>query len=119
MPARQAFQAIVYVLRTKIQWNALPRRFGSSSAVHARFKYWEKNGFFHAIWQTGLAEHDGLEGISWEWQSADNAIVKKPLTDGCAGRNPTSRGKKSEPTQPAQQRIWRPARNRRIRQQGQ
>ena len=29
MPDRQAFAAIVYVLRTGIQWNALPRALGA------------------------------------------------------------------------------------------
>jgi len=31
----QVFCAIVYVLRTGCQWKALPREFGSASAVHA------------------------------------------------------------------------------------
>lgn len=37
-PARQVFEALVYVLRTGCQWKALPKeRFGSASAVHKRF----------------------------------------------------------------------------------
>lgn len=37
-PARQVFEAIVYVLRTGCQWKAFPKeRFGSASAVHKRF----------------------------------------------------------------------------------
>ena len=32
-----------------------------------------------AIWQKGLAEYDELEGISWEWQSADGSMVKSPM----------------------------------------
>ena len=37
-PARQVFEAIMFVLRTGCQWRALPReRFGSASAVHKRF----------------------------------------------------------------------------------
>ncbi len=44
-PARQVFEAIVYVLRTGCQWKALPKeRFGSASAVHKRFLEWEKAG---------------------------------------------------------------------------
>jgi len=31
----------VYILRTGIQWNALPRELGASSTVHDRFQEWE------------------------------------------------------------------------------
>lgn len=31
MPDRQAYAAILFVLRTGIQWNALPRELGASS----------------------------------------------------------------------------------------
>jgi transposase len=56
-PARQVFEAIVYVLRTGCQWKALPKeRFGSASAIHKRFLEWEAAGFFEALWAAGLAE---------------------------------------------------------------
>ena len=45
MDDRKAFEAIVYLLRTGIQWNALPRELGASSTVHDRFQEWEKQGF--------------------------------------------------------------------------
>jgi transposase len=32
------FTAIVYVLRTGIQWNALPRELGASTTVYDRFR---------------------------------------------------------------------------------
>ena len=63
MSARQVFAAIVYVLRTGCQWKALPREFGSASSVHKYFQLWQKAGFFLRIWQTGLAEYDGMQGI--------------------------------------------------------
>ena len=46
MPPRQVFSAIVYVLRTGCQWKALPKEFGSASAVHAYFQRWQREGFF-------------------------------------------------------------------------
>jgi len=94
LPDRQVFEAIVFVLRTGIQWKALPRGFGSSSAVHKRFQQWERAGFFLRVWQAGLAEYDGMRGIAWEWQSVDGALGKAPLATECAGPNPTDRGKK-------------------------
>jgi putative transposase len=41
MDDHKAFEAVVYVLRTGIQWNALPRELGASSTVHDRFQQWE------------------------------------------------------------------------------
>ena len=37
MTPRQVFAAIYFVLRTGIQWKALPKSFGSSSSVHSYF----------------------------------------------------------------------------------
>jgi putative transposase len=87
------FEAIVYVLRTGCQWKALPReRFGSASAVHARFLEWERAGFFEALWQAGLAEYDDLQGIAWRWQSIDGATMKAPLAQEVVLMAPLVRG---------------------------
>jgi hypothetical protein len=45
MDDREAFAAMIYVLRTGIQWNALPREMGASSTVHDRYQEWERLGF--------------------------------------------------------------------------
>jgi len=115
MAARQVFAAIVYVLRTGIQWKALPREFGSASAVHQHFQNWYRAGFFLKLWQAGLAEYDGMQGIAWQWQAADGAMGKAPLATECVGPNPTDRGKKRAQTQPAGRRPWGPAVDRRQR----
>ena len=93
MPDRQAFAAIVYVLRTGIQWNALPRELGASSTVHDRFQEWEKQGVFKALWQAGLEEYDEVKGIQWEWQAVDGVMTKAPFGKGATGPNPTDRAK--------------------------
>ena len=92
---RLAFEAIVFVLRTGCQWKALPgERFGSASAIHARFLQWERAGVFQQLWKAGLAEYDELEGIAWRWQIIDGAMMKAPLAQSTVGSNPTDRGKK-------------------------
>ncbi len=93
MPTRQVFAAIVYVLHTGIQWKALPRKFGSASAVYQHFQNWQKVGFFLKLWQAGLAEYDGMQGIAWEWQSVGGALGKAPLAQECVGPNPMDRKK--------------------------
>ena len=90
---RLVFEAIVYMLRTGCQWKALPsERFGSASAIHARFLDWEKAGVFENLWRLGLAEYDEMEGIAWRWQSIDGAMMKAPMTQESVGPNPTDRG---------------------------
>ena len=66
---RQMLGAILYVLRTGIQWNALPRSIGASTTVYDRFRAWERAGFFERLWAAGLAEYDELVGIDWAWLS--------------------------------------------------
>ena len=113
---RLVFEAIVYVLRTGCQWKALPaERFGSASAIHARFLEWEKSGVFENLWSLGLAEYDEMEGIAWRWQSIDGAMMKAPMAQQSVGPNPTDRGKKWEQAPFAGRRTWRPVVDRRDR----
>jgi putative transposase len=88
MPPRQVFSAIVYVLRTGCQWKALPKEFGSASAIHLHFQQWHRAGFFVALWRAGLAEYDEMEGIAWDWQSVDGAMVKAPWPWSAWGPTP-------------------------------
>src|SRR5207248_10537428 len=93
MQDRKAFAGIVYVLRTGIQWNALPRELGASSTVYDRFRWWESQGFFLRLWQAGLASYDELAGIGWDWQSVDSSTVKAPFAQAAVGPAPTDCGK--------------------------
>jgi len=61
---RKMFVAMVYVLRTGIQWNALPRELGASSTVYDRFRFWETQDFFQRVWQVELQHYDELVGIA-------------------------------------------------------
>jgi transposase len=109
LPARQVFVAIVFVLRTGIQWKALPKEvFGSPSSIHRYFQQWHRAGLFVRLWQAGLAEYDDMQGIAWQWQSLDGAMCKAPLAQQKVGPNPTDRGKKWEQAQFAGGRAWHP-----------
>lgn len=117
MDSRKIFEAIVYVLRTGIQWKALPKEYGSSSSIHRYFRKWESAGFFRKLWKKGLAEYDDLEGIAWKWQSIDGAMTKAPMAQETVGPNPTDRGKKWNQTTHSCRRAWSPVVNRRNRSQ--
>jgi len=113
---REVFEAIMYVLRTGCQWKALPREhFGSASAIHKRFLEWEQAGFFSALWRARLAEHDEMEGIAWQWQSFNRALLKSSPARQSLGSNPTDQGKKWKQANAVGRRPWGPAINRRDR----
>ena len=58
MDDRKAMNAIFYILRTGMQWKALPRSLGAASTVHDRFQYWLKAGVFERLWKERLIEYD-------------------------------------------------------------
>jgi putative transposase len=95
VPDRDALNAILLVLRTGMQWNALNATgICSSSSAHRRFQEWAKAGLFEAFWRQELLSYDELKGVEWEWLSCDGASGKAPLGGEKTGPNPTDRAKK-------------------------
>lgn len=80
---RDAMNAILFVLRTGCQWNALNATgICSSSTTHRRFQEWRQAGVFLKLWSDGLEVYDELKGLDWSWQSMDGAMTKAPLGGG-------------------------------------
>ncbi|WP_081699947.1 IS5 family transposase [Candidatus Symbiobacter mobilis] len=92
---RSAMNAILFVLRTGCQWNALNMTgICSCSSAYRRFREWTKAGVFSALWIQQLVEYDKSQGIDWAWTSMDGALTKAPLAgQQTTGANPTDRGK--------------------------
>jgi transposase len=89
VPNRDAMNAILFVLRTGCQWNALDSTgICSSSSAHRRFTEWTNAGVFEAFWKRGLLKYDDLKGLDWEWLSMDGAITKAPLGGEKNGKFP-------------------------------
>src|SRR5262249_25945993 len=73
-------EGIFFVLRTGIQWQAVPREhFGPPSTVYSYFAQWVKAGVFGPLWAVALTVYDDLKGLEWTWQSVDGAMTKAPL----------------------------------------
>jgi transposase len=95
VPDRRAMDAILLVLRTGMQWNALNGTgICTSSSAHRRFQEWVEAGVFAEFWRQGLLAYDELQGVDWEWLSCDGAMGKAPLGGEATGPNPTDRAKK-------------------------
>jgi putative transposase len=103
VPDREAMNAILLVLRTGMQWNALNATgICSSSSAHRRFQEWERAGVFHEIWRRGLFDYDEEIGIDWSWLAADGAMTKAPLGGPKTGPNPTDRAKRGRSARSSQ-----------------
>lgn len=88
---RDAMNAILFLLRTGCQWNALDATgICSCSSAYRRFREWTEAGVFEAFWRQGLTEYDGVKGIDWSWLSMDGAMTKAPLS-GSKKREQTRR----------------------------
>src|SRR5437867_140253 len=97
VPDRDAMDAILLVLRTGMQWNALNATgICSSSSAHRRFQEWEQAGVFHEIWRQGLLAYDAAVGIDWEWLAADGAMGGRRSAASRPGRIPLTERKRGE-----------------------
>jgi len=94
VPDRNAMDAILFVLRTGCQWNALNGTgICKSSPAHRRFIEWTEAGVFLKFWKLGLQKYDNAKGINWSWLSMDGSMTKAPLGGKKTGPNPTDRAK--------------------------
>ena len=104
---RKMMNAIYYVLRTGMQWKALPRELGAPSTVHDRFIEWRAAGVFEALWIQVLSEFDQRVGIEWTWQAMDGVMTKAPLGGEKNGTQPHRPSQVGNQAQSRDGRPWR------------
>ena len=76
---RAALDAIIYRMRSGVQWNQLPREFPSDSSVHRTFQRWRAQGVFARLWAVLVEQCDALGGVDWDGQAADGMLGKARL----------------------------------------
>lgn len=90
---RAVLDGIIYRLRTSVQWDQLPRRFGAPSTVHGWFQRFVSDGVLEEVWACLVAECEELGAVCWEWQAADSVMGKSRFCGDKRGPNPTDRAK--------------------------
>lgn len=107
---RSAMNAIVFVLRTGAQWNALNATgICSSSSAHRRFQEWTQAGVFEEFWRLGLLSVQALDGIDWSWLALDGAMTKAPLGGEKNRPQPYGSRQRRRQAQLADRGAWHPA----------
>lgn len=113
VPDVDAMNAILFVLRTGCQWNALNATgICSSSSAHRRFVEWTEAGVFERAWVSSLDDYDQFVGIDWNWLSMDGAMTKAPLGGKKNGAQPYRSRQARHQAQPVDRRERHPPRHR-------
>jgi putative transposase len=90
---RLVLDGIIYRLRSGLQWNRLPPRFGADSTVHGWFQRLVKDGVLEEIWARIAAECETLGDLDWTWQAVDAVMGKARMGGAKRGPDPTDRAK--------------------------
>jgi transposase len=120
VPDRDAMNAILFVLRTGCQWNALNATgICKSSSAHRRFVEWTEAGVFERAWMAALSDYDEFVGVDWSWLSMDGAMTKAPLGGEKNRSQPDGPSEVRDQTEPADRCERHPPRRRRRRSEPQ
>jgi transposase len=85
---RKALNGIIHVMRSGCQWNQLPAQFGDDSSVHRTMQRWIGKDVFRRIWAVLVDNCQELDGVDWQWQSADAAMGKARFGGMMSARTP-------------------------------
>ena len=81
---RKMMEGIIFRMRSSCQWNRLPKDLGDDSTIHRTFQRWVEGGVLERVWAVLIEECRELDGVNWEWQSADCSMGKARLGGGGA-----------------------------------
>ncbi len=93
---REALNGIIYQMRSGVQWNQLPKRFGDDSSIHRTMQRWIARGVLERLWAVLIENCEELGGVNWQWQSADAAMGKARFGGIASGRIPRIAGKTAQ-----------------------
>ncbi len=93
---RQALTGILFVLKTGIRWNDLPREMGcgSGSRCRRRLQAWHRAGLWDRLHAILLAERQGADKIDWSRAAVDSSFVRARGGGAKTGPRPVDRRKK-------------------------
>ena len=93
---RAALTGILFILKTGLPWNDLPREMGcgSGAACWVRLHEWHKLGVWAALHTVLLAELRHADKIDWSRAAADSTTLRALRGGDKTGKTPTDRGRK-------------------------
>jgi transposase len=90
VPDRVALRGIIFVLRTGIPWEYLPKQFGCSGMTcWRRLRDWAKAGVWHRLHAVLLERLEATGKLDWSRASLDSASI--PAKGGAAPTRTSAR----------------------------
>jgi transposase len=92
---RKALTGIIFVLKTGIPWEALPREMGCGCGMTCLnyLKAWQRAGVWDNLHQVLLQELEDADRIDWSRGAVDASFARALGGGEDSGPNPTERGK--------------------------
>jgi putative transposase len=87
------FNGIYYMLRTGVQWDALPYVFGKPRTVYHWFSLLSRCGFFEELWAYSIDKLQENNMLNLCHQSIDSTHRKAPAGGQSTGASPVDRAK--------------------------
>ena len=78
VPDRQVLTGILFVLKTGIPWEALPKEMGCGSGVTCwrRLREWQEQGVWQGLHEALLAKLNAAGEIDWQRAAVDSSHVR-------------------------------------------
>ena len=94
---RQTINAILYVLKTGIPWNDLPKEYGDDVTAWRRLRTWEELGVWKRIMDTLVARGYSMDIVEMDSLSIDSDTIPAKKGEGLLASMVTrrSRGRRS------------------------
>ncbi len=95
MPDRQALTGILFVLKTGLPWEDLPRAMncGCGMTCWRRLRDWQADGTWDRIHKVLLAKLRGADEIDWSRALIDSSFVRAAYGGEATGPGPVDRAK--------------------------
>jgi transposase len=89
---KKTFEGIVFVLKTGIQWQLLPEKYGCYTTIHGKYMKWARDGVFRKM-LIKAREYYRRRNNRNNWYAFDTISKKAPYAQ-FGGNNPTDRAKR-------------------------
>ena len=97
VPDRNALTGILFVLKTGIPWEYLPKELGAGSGMTCwrRLRDWQAAGVWQKIWHALLDELGQADAIDWSAAAIDSCSVRAVSGGRTRARTPRIRQKRA------------------------